>query len=175
MRFLFPRSIRFAAVSAIIAFSLVGRIDTAQAQGQDNLLVSPSSYTFTAPFGGGFQSTTFQVTSSAAALSYTLMYQAAANTNWFVAVASSSITPSTITVNVTPGQLPPGTYTGTITLTPSGASTTPVVIPLTLVIAGSNALAVSPTLLSFASTTGSTVSAAQQITVTSATNNLPQA
>jgi uncharacterized protein (TIGR03437 family) len=171
MHSLNPKSLRFSAVLAIAFMSLLGRIDTAQAQGQDSLTVSPTSYTFSSPFGGGFQSTTIQVGSSAAALNFTLSYQSAQN--WFVAVPNGTVTPATITVNVNPGNLAPGTYTGAITLTPSGASTTPVTIPLGLVIAATNAISVSPTALTFSANVGATtMTAAQPVTVTSGTNGL---
>jgi uncharacterized protein (TIGR03437 family) len=172
MRSPFPNSLRFTALLPVVLLSLLGLIDTANAQ-QDSLLVSPSSYTFSSPFGGGAQpALTIQVTSSAAPLSYTLTYQSALN--WFVATTMQSATPGQVVVNANAGQLPPGTYSGTITLTPSGASTTPVTIPLSLVIAPSNAVSVSPTALTFVASAGSTTpTASQTLTVTSATNNLP--
>ncbi len=172
MRSLYPNSIRLASISALVVFGLVGRIDTAKAQGQDSLTVSPSSYAFTATVGGSFQSTTFQVGSSAAALSYTLAYSS--TQNWFIATANSATTPATITVTANPGNLSIGTYTGTITLTPSGASTTPVTIQLSLSVVGANSLTVTPNVLSFSAVTGSTTtSAAQTLTVSSGTNNVP--
>jgi len=171
MRSLYPKSVRLAAFFPIALLSVVGLIDTARAQ--DNLLVTPSSVPFNFAYGAtGFQTATVQVTSSAAALNYSLSYQSA--NNWFTAVATTSVTPGQINISASPGQLLPGTYTGSITLTPSGAGNTPVVIPLSLVVGSSTSISVSPASLTFSATAGSSVPTAPQVlTVSSATNNIP--
>ncbi len=120
-----PKSFRFPVVLSLAMMSLLGLIDTARAQ--DSLTVSPSSYTFSATVGGAVQTTTIQVGSTAASLNYTTSFFSAQN--WLSASTSQTVTPGTINVYATPGNLPVGTYSGTVTVTPSGASTTPVVSP----------------------------------------------
>jgi uncharacterized protein (TIGR03437 family) len=161
----------FPVILSFLLLSMLGRIDTAQAQGQDSLTVSPSFLTFASSVGGPSQMATIQVGTTAAPLNYTVT--SASSQNWFVAYTSQSITPGQITVAMSPGQLGVGTYTGTVTITPTGASTTPVVIPVSLVISTASALTVSPTSMTFSATAGSTGSTAPQtLSVNSATNGI---
>ena len=81
---------------------------------------------------GGAQ-TSFGVTSSAA---------------WLTAVASSSLTPGSLTVSVNAAGLAEGTYTGSVTISAPGATNSPLTIPVTLAVKTA-ALAVTPSKLTF--------------------------
>jgi uncharacterized protein (TIGR03437 family) len=171
MHALTPRFFRFPIVFSVLLLSLLGRIDTAQAQGQDSLTVSPTTFTFNSPVGGPLQTTNIQVGSTAAPLSYVVSQSASGN--WLAASTTSSVTPGVVTVNVNPGQMPVGTYTGTVTVTPSGASTTSVDIQINLVIATTSSISLSPSTLTFTSTAGSTAATApQSLSVTSPSNGI---
>ena len=164
------RFFRFPIVLSVLLLIFLGRIDTARAQGQDSLTVSPSSYTFNSPLGGLLQQTTFQVGSTAAPLNYQVSTDPL-SVGWLSAFSASTTTPGQIVVNINPSQLAVKTYTGMVIVTPSGASTTPVNIPITLVISNASTLSISPSTLSFTSAVGATsLTAAQPLTITSATN-----
>jgi uncharacterized protein (TIGR03437 family) len=180
MRAMYQHSFRFPVILSLALLSFLGRIDTAKAQqGQDSLLISGSSVcsnnvcNFSSPVGGGLQSTTITVTSSAAALNFSVSQS---SQTWLAAYTSSSTTPGTVTINVNPSfptALGIGTYTGTVTLTPSGASTTPVLITVNLVVAATSSISLSPSSLTFTSTTGSTAATAPQaLAVSSATTGI---
>lgn len=165
-----PQSLRFPVVLSFAMFSLLGLIDTARAQ--DSLTLSPSSVTFSSTIGQpGLQTTNVQVGSTAAALNYTTT--ATSDLGWLSATTSQTVTPGTITLYASPGNLPVGTYIGSVTVTPSGASTTPMTVNVSLVISTASALTVSPTSLSFTGSVGSTTATAPQaISVTSPTNGV---
>jgi uncharacterized protein (TIGR03437 family) len=171
MHFPISRFFRFPVLFSILLLGLLGRIDTAQAQGQDTLTASPSTYTFNSPVGGGFQTTTIQIGSSAAPLNYSVSYFSAQN--WLVASTTQTVTPGQVAVNVNPGNLGVGTYTGTVTVTPSGASTTPLVIPINLVISTASSITLNPAAFTFMATAGSTTPTSPQLlNVSSATNGI---
>src|SRR5277367_1956485 len=140
MRSPYPLSFRFPFILSLVLLSALGRIDTAQAQqGQDSLLIGGSSVcsnnvcTFNSPIGGPLQTTSLAVSSSAAPLNYSVTQS---GQSWLSATTTSLATPGTVTINVNPSfpvVLGLGTYTGTVTLTPSGGSTTPVTITVNLV------------------------------------------
>ncbi len=162
---------RFPVLLSVLRLSTLGRIDTANAQGQDTLVTSPTSVTFLSPVGGPSQTNTVQVGSTAGPLNFAVGYQSAQN--FFVAYSSQNVTPGQVTVVVTPGNLGIGTYSGTITLTPSGGSTQVATVPVNLVISNTSSITVSPSTMSFSATAGSTTpTAPQPLSVNSATNGI---
>jgi hypothetical protein len=62
----------------------------------------------------------------------TLSWTAISDSPWLYATPSSGAAPSTIGVNVSAGSLAPGTYSGHISISGTGASNSPVSIPVTL-------------------------------------------
>ena len=63
-------------------------------------------------------------------------WTAAANASWITISSTSGTCPSTITISVNPSGITPGTYTGNIRFSVSGAVNSPLDLPVTLTIAG---------------------------------------
>jgi len=64
----------------------------------------------------------------------TLTWSAASNANWLSVSPPSGTATSTLTVVVIPSSLPPGPYSGVVTITASGASNSPQAITVTLTV-----------------------------------------
>ncbi len=142
------------------------------------LNLSNTSLQFTAPLNGQAPSAQFvTITSATGSI---VNYGVAATTqnggNWLSVTPSGSFccfTSNTtgITVSVNQFGLANGTYTGTITLTPStGGSQT---INVTMVVGTGSSLTVNPTSLTYNFTPGGTAPQAQQISVTSPSGSSP--
>jgi len=128
--------------------------------------VSPASLSFNYQSGGTVPaSQSFAVSSSGSALSYTVSTSA----TWLSATPASGTTPGNVSVSVTPGTLSAGTYTGSVTITSSGASNSPKSVPVTLTVTSATTptLTVSPLSLSFTYQTGGSTPAAQPVTLSS--------
>ncbi len=83
--------------------------------------------------GGAAVSSTINVTSSGHANGDEIAYTISSSSvpaGWLTATAvgGNSTTPSAITVTATPGNLAPGTYNGTVTLTPTNAQLSPITL-----------------------------------------------
>jgi Viral BACON domain len=105
---------------------------TAAPSGNPSLNISPATLSFSYPAGSTTAGTqTVTVASSGSALSITA---AASGGAWLTVSPGSGSTPSTLTVSANPSGLAAGTYNGNITITSSGASNSPQVIPVKLVI-----------------------------------------
>jgi len=98
------------------------------------------------------------------------------NSNWLAASITSGAgtTPGTVTVTVTPGNLPASTtpYQGTITITSSGATGSPITIPVTLTVEQATLIAPT-TALTFNQLAGGAAPAAQSVAVTSTPGPIP--
>ena len=128
--------------------------------------VSPASLSFNYQSGGTVPaSQSFAVSSSGSALNYTVSTSA----TWLSATPASGTTPGNVSVSVTPGSLSAGTYTGSVTITSSGASNSPKSVPVTLTVTSATTptLTVSPLSLSFSYQTGGSTPAAQPVTLSS--------
>ena len=96
----------------------------------------------------------------------TLAWTATASQSWLSVTPASGTAPTTISVSVSPASLSAGTYSGTIQITSSGASNTPLSIPILLTVTQpSPNLSVSPQSLSFSYTAGGLPPAAQTIAI----------
>jgi uncharacterized protein (TIGR03437 family) len=98
----------------------------------------------------------------------TLTWSASVDTKatWLSLDSLSGTAPSTVNVTVNPGQLTAGTYTGTVTITGTGASNSPATLSVTLVVSAAAAsLVVSPTSLAFTYASGGAVPAAQSLSI----------
>lgn len=121
---------------------------------------------------------TVQVTSSPSSVIYTVSAASATpvNSNWLAASITSGAgtTPGTVTVTVTPGNLPASTtpYQGTITITSSGATGSPITIPVTLTVEQATLIAPT-TALTFNQLAGGAAPAAQSVAVTSTPGPIP--
>jgi uncharacterized protein (TIGR03437 family) len=81
---------------------------------------------------------------------------------WLVATASGSVTPATLTVGLQTASLTqPGTYTGSVSLSVSGAP--PLVIPVKVTVSTSPLLTATPATLTFTYQTGTGIPPAQNI------------
>ncbi len=139
----------FGPMLAILAcFFALGTFDTAQAQ---NLTVSTSTLTFTAPQGGNPNPPTQNVN-----VGGTGNYIISTASSWIFASTGAfsgtgGTAPDTLTVQINSSTLAAGSYSGTITLTPNAG--TPVTISVSLTVSGSGStssnIAASPSQLSF--------------------------
>ena len=115
-----------------------------------NLTATPSSLTFNYQIGGTAPAAqTVSVGSTGAALSYTVTSTTTSGGSWLSATPASSTTPGTETVSVNTTGLAAGTYTGSITVTSSGAANSPQITPVTLVVSMTGTLQVRPHRLRF--------------------------
>ncbi|PYY19302.1 MAG: hypothetical protein DMG60_04840 [Acidobacteria bacterium] len=134
------------------------------------LAVSPTSLAFSSITGGATPAAqTFAVSSSGAALTYTV---ATSGGTWLSATGGGT-TPSNVSVSVNPAGLAAGTYTGTVSVTSSGASNSPRSVGVTLTVTSAPNLTVSPASLTFAYTTGGSAPASQTVAVGSSGGALP--
>lgn len=140
------------------------------------LTVSPTSMVFNYQTGKAtppIQS--LSVSSTSAALGFTIstnMVNTSSGINWLLTSVATSSTPATINVAVFPTgtgtALPPGTYTGSIVLTPTGTTTaTPVTIPVTLNVSDKALINVNPPSLAFTYQAGAATPDAQGLALSS--------
>ena len=95
------------------------------------LTVTPSSLTFSYTRGGTAPAAqSVSITSNGSALSYTVSTSA----TWLVVTPTSGTTPGSISVSINTTGLAAGTYTGTVTITSSGASNSPRTVSVTLTV-----------------------------------------
>jgi uncharacterized protein (TIGR03437 family) len=115
------------------------------------LTLSPTTLTFNAAVGGSAPPS--QTVSLSASGNAAIPYSAAATTstggNWLSVSPTSGNTPGTITASVNPSGLTIGSYTGTITITSSGASNSPQTVTVNLTVSNPSTLAIAPASLTF--------------------------
>ncbi len=130
---------------------------------------APSSLTFNYQAGSGTfpPSQAVALSSSGAAISFTDSVATVTGGSWLSASPSAGSTPGSVTVSVTPGSLTPGTYTGTVTFTPTGAANGPQMVGVTLVITAGPTFTASPGTLSFNYQTGGAVPSGQSVALSS--------
>ncbi len=88
--------------------------------------------------------------------------------NWITVSPASGNTPSDITVAVNAGTLPAGDYTGKVTITSTGATGSPIDVPVTLKVVTAQTLTVAPATLNLTYVLGSpTTPQPQTVQVTS--------
>jgi hypothetical protein len=98
-----------------------------------SLTANPGSLSFSYTTGGASPaSKTISVGSSGPVINYTLTTSG----NWLSATGGGS-TPGTVNVSVNPANMTAGTYNGTVTLSSSNASNSPMKIPVTLTVTSS--------------------------------------
>ncbi len=94
--------------------------------------VSPSSLGFTATVGGANPTNqTLSITNTGGG---TLSWTATDNATWLTISPTSGTAPSSMTASVNIAGLAAGTYNGTITISATGASNSPVNVPVTLTV-----------------------------------------
>jgi hypothetical protein len=132
--------------------------------------LSPTSLTFNYQIGGSTPAAQTVATSSST--STAISYTATAGSSWLTTTASGT-TPGNLSIGVNPASLAAGTYTGTVSVASSGASNTPVSLPVTLNVTAAAAkptLNLSPTSVTFNFQIGGSTPAAQNVATTSSTS-----
>lgn len=117
------------------------------------LLATPSSLSFTYVTGEAVpQPLTVAVSGPGTPVGFTAAATVASGPVWLEVAPTSATTPATITVGLNPavaGALGQGTYSGTITLTPTSGSNTPLTLPVNLTVSATPQIEVSPASLAF--------------------------
>ena len=143
----------------------------ALASAQNNLIVSPSSLTFTQP---GSSPPPFQIinisVSTGLNLRWTFSVQTTSGVSWFSATQSSLETPAQLFVFISPG-LTPGSYSGNITINVPNATPSQVVVPVTLTVGASTQLSANQTALTFTAQTNGPAPANQSLQIASVTGS----
>jgi hypothetical protein len=131
------------------------------------LTATPSLLTFNYTMGGAAPAAqSISIDSGDSAPSYAV---SASGGTWLAATPAGGATPGSAGVSVDATGLTAGTYTGSVSITATGAGNTPLVVPVRLTVTEASLpnLSVSPTTLSFTYQIGDTIPAAQTISVAS--------
>lgn len=129
------------------------------------LTLSQSTLTFTQPFGGTAPTAqTVNVTSSGAALNYTVAANSNSSVNWLSVTPASGSTPGTISISVDGSKLNPGAYTGIVTVTSPGAAGSPAMIQVNFTVTPGT-ISAPNTALNFTQVAGGSAPAAQTVAV----------
>ena len=113
-------------------FALVIYNATAGSATSPTIGVSPSSFSFSATAGGANPANqSLSITNVGGG---TLNWTASSNQTWLTVSPTSGAAPSTATVSVNISGLPAGTFSGAITVSATGATNTPVSVPVTLTV-----------------------------------------
>ncbi len=135
---------------------------------QPVLSVAPTSLTFNGQVGGANPAAkTLSINSTGGSVAFTAAATTVNGGNWLSVSPTSGTTNATAQVSVNTAGLVAGTtYTGSITVTATGATGSPAVIPVTLTLSA-NALTTSPTTLNFTYQLNGTAPASQPLSVSS--------
>ena len=165
-------------ISAVLPASLTGllTIQVKATPGTDAITImagapgpgvaaTPSGLQFAYTAGGAVPAAqSIQITNSG---SGTLAFAATASDPWLSVSPASGTAPWTLTVSVSPAALSAGTHTGTVQISATGASNSPLSVTVTLTVAAATAsLAAAPQSLTFNYTVGGAAPAAQTVSIT---------
>jgi uncharacterized protein (TIGR03437 family) len=132
------------------------------------LNVSPAALTFTQTSGGAAPaSKNIDVTSTGSPLTWTATATTNIGGTWLSHGPGSGTTPGTISVGVSAGTLPAGTYTGQITVVSPGATGSPRIVPVTLTVTAAAAISLNKLALTYTAQQGGAAPAAQTFEVSS--------
>jgi uncharacterized protein (TIGR03437 family) len=95
--------------------------------------VAPTTLSFTSVNGSTPATQTFQITNTSGG---TLNWTATSSATWLTISAASGTAPSTVTVSIDPAGLAANTYNGTIQITSSGTTGSPVTVAVALTVQG---------------------------------------
>ena len=130
------------------------------------LSASPLAMSFAYTTGGTTPaSQPILVSATPSAVSFT----ATSAGTWLSATPTSGTTPGTVNVSVNPSGLTAGSYTGTVSIASSGATGSPQIVHVTLVVssaAGVSVLKTAPTSLAFSYQSGGAMPPSQKLTLT---------
>ncbi|MFN0084127.1 MAG: S8 family serine peptidase [Blastocatellia bacterium] len=127
--------------------------------------INPASLSFTAMAGGANPAN--QILNLTNTGGGTLAWTAGDNAPWLTVAAASGTAPATLTASVNIAGLAAGTFNGTITITGTGATNSPVTVLVSLTInPPAPVISVTPSSLSFAGTAGGPAPASKTIALT---------
>jgi uncharacterized protein (TIGR03437 family) len=137
-----------------------------------SISATPASLTFSQTSGGTAPAAqTVAVSSSPTALSYTVSTSTKDGGTWLSATPASGTTNSSVSVSVSAGSLPPGSYAGTVTITSAGATGSPISIPVAFTVTSSLTLTASPGSLNFSYVIPLAAPAAQSVQISTSGAN----
>ncbi len=117
---------------------------------QNSIAPSPSSLTFTAKRTTNPATQTVAVNNTGdGTLAWTASVSTQSGGSWLAVSPSSGGNGTVVTVTVTSSSLPPGTYSGTLTITDASADNSPVQVPVTLTVTAAPTIGLSSVSLSF--------------------------
>jgi len=129
---------------------------------------SPTNLSFTAQQGGG--DPTAQTVTISNTGGGTLSWSVSHDATWLSHTPNTGTGTGTVTISVTTGTLTAGTYSGLVTLWPTGA--TAVTVPVTFTVKAASTINLSPSSLSYAATQGAANPANQNIALTNSGGTL---
>lgn len=129
--------------------------------------VSPDTLSFSfSPGGPSFLQQTLAATSTSDPLNFSVTWsESSGPAGWLAVTPLSAQTPANLTVFANGAALSPGIYTGSITVTASGANSQ--TVPVTVTVSTGNALSISPTSLSFEQPMGGAAPPAKTLQIAS--------
>ena len=138
-----------------------------------NLTFSTSTLSFSQASGGPAPAAqTVNVGSSGGPISFSAIGAVNVGTSWLTVSPNTATTPATLSVSVNAASLPPGNYSGTITVASPTAGNSPQNITVNLTVTQQQqTLTVTPAALTFSSQAGSATS--QTITATASFGTIP--
>ena len=147
-------------------------VGTGGGGGSGNITVTPTALTFNYSVGEatpGVQGLSLTATAGGN-VGFTMAATTTSGGSWLTVPSGQLSTPMVASVSVNVAGLTPATYSGTITITPTGG--TAVTIPVSLVIQGLPTVSATPSSLSFSYRLGDANPAAQTITVAGGSSTL---
>ena len=131
---------------------------------------NPGNLAFTQPYGGASPaaqnvSLTLGGSAGVTTLPYSITIISGGTTNWITITPITGNVPGTFSVSVNGTGLPMGTYNATLKVTVTGASNSPLSIPLAFTVTQPATVAVTPLSLSFSAAAGSSNPAPQALQV----------
>lgn len=160
-------------INGLVSLAPIGPPTTVPARPQFTFSVTPilnlsaNQLTFAARPGSNPPSQTFSITNAGTGtLNWTVSIIAITGSNWLTVTPSSGTGNGTVTVTAISSSLAIGNYSATLLVTASGASNSPLTLPVTLTVAAAPTLLLNPSSLTFSGSPGSSP-APQQIAVTS--------
>jgi uncharacterized protein (TIGR03437 family) len=141
--------------------------------GPTTLSASPSSLTFNAVSGQSnpaAQTVAVSSTGASTAITYTVAVSTVSGGSWLSATASNGTTPGNISVTTNISGLAAGSYSGSVTITGSGASNSPLTVPVQLVVTSAASLTSSPQSLTFNYQIGNGGPASQSLNIAGPNN-----
>ncbi len=113
------------------------------------------------------QSQTVSVGSASGTMNFTVATQTSTGQSWLTATPANGTAPGSIVVGVSTAGLAAGTYSGSVVITPLGATNTSQTIQVTLVVSNTALFVLSPSTATFTASAGSVSSSFQTVVVTS--------